>query len=474
MLRTLLFATAVLMPVLLCSGQDQRKRMDPDAWLSMDQVKAMLDWAGEKEGAFWLFVSSDAGRLNQPCGVESNWTLRNGDLRVVVGKDHVNRSRSHNLGFNLGTKSVVYNERVFSVGGRGFWNGHSKLIEFVEKSGEWEWVMTEQDGPECTMQMSSWFNPKTGKVFSIDEGKWGRSNEAGKGEVWCLDLSSLAWERTGRVNPKMELFVHGLGELIDLEDYFVWPGLHKSAIVKKENHETVFTTAWNDAEHKDALRQAKNEEQMMKLTTGNFFRVLSLDEQGQETVWLEWDVETAFAEAWELGDSSPWIVPSESTEPVMEVAENEDATAQIPIALWAVVLLIVAGVSFGIGRRGDTPSLATSSASGLNQPVADATGEKEITSFKGKSTSMEQVILTLISDLEEAGGRIMSTEEVNDFLQLGQDVSAESKRAKRAQFIRDVNRVYQMRYGKDMIVREKDLNDRRRTIYVIHPCSGTA
>ena len=87
---------------------------------------------------------------------------------------------------------------------------------------------------------------------------------------------------------------------------------------------------------------------------------------------------------------------------------------------------------------------------------------------------MEQVILTLISDLEEAGGRIMSTEEVNDFLQLGQDVSAESKRAKRAQFIRDVNRVYQMRYGNDMIVREKDLNDRRRTIYVIHPCSGTA
>ena len=68
----------------------------------------------------------------------------------------------------------------------------------------------------------------------------------------------------------------------------------------------------------------------------------------------------------------------------------------------------------------------------------------------------------------------MSTEELNEFLLLGQDVSSESKRAKRAQFIRDVNRVYQMRHGKDMIAREKDLNDRRRTIYVIHPYSGTA
>jgi len=63
---------------------------------------------------------------------------------------------------------------------------------------------------------------------------------------------------------------------------------------------------------------------------------------------------------------------------------------------------------------------------------------------------------------------------VNQFLDLGEEVSSESKRAQRAQFIRYVNRIYQMRHGKDMVVREKDLNDRRRTIYVIHSHSGTA
>ena len=90
---------------------------------------------------------------------------------------------------------------------------------------------------------------------------------------------------------------------------------------------------------------------------------------------------------------------------------------------------------------------------------------------------MEQsaaAILADIVELEQLGARIMATEEVNQFLDLGEEVSSESKRAKRAQFIRDVNRIYQMRHGKDMIVREKDLNDRRRTIYVIHPHSGTA
>ena len=60
---------------------------------------------------------------------------------------------------------------------------------------------------------------------------------------------------------------------------------------------------------------------------------------------------------------------------------------------------------------------------------------------------------------------------MNQFLDLGEEVSSESKRA---QFIRYVNRIYQMRHGKDMVVREKDLNDRRRTICVIHSHSGTA
>ena len=63
---------------------------------------------------------------------------------------------------------------------------------------------------------------------------------------------------------------------------------------------------------------------------------------------------------------------------------------------------------------------------------------------------------------------------MNQFLDLGEVVSSKSKRPQRAQCIRDINRIYQMRHGKDMVVREKDLNDRRRTIDVIHPHSGTA
>ena len=333
--------------------------------------------------------------------------------------------------------------------------------------------MTEERGPVCVISESSWFDSETGKVFSIDEGTWGRSNKTGSNEVWCLDLASPSWERAGRVNPKMDLFVHGRGKLIDLEDYFVWPGMHKSAIVRKRDFQTVFTTAWNFADLSDALRKATNDAVQMTLAAGSRFRVLSLNEEGHETVRLEWDVEAAFIKGWELGESSPWLVPLDTKDVANEFKAAEDAQANIPIVLWVIVVLMVAGISFAAGRKGVERGSMAFTAMRVAQEARVA-NPGEVVSPKGEGNSTAKIILTLISDLEEVGGRIMSTEELNDFLQLGQDVSSESKRAKRAQFIRDVNRVYQMRHGKEMIVREKDLNDRRRTIYVIHPCSGTA
>lgn len=447
--------------------------MDPDAWLSLTEVGGMLNWASGHDGAYTMQLWSPSGELRKPCGTGSNWLIRNGDLRVVLDSEHVNLSRSHNLGFNLGSKSMVHNGRLLSLGGRGFWDGHAKLIEFVEKSGEWEWVMTEGEGPECAIRVSSWFEPRTGQVFAIDEGDWGKTNDVGPNEVWRLDVDAQSWEHVGRVNPIMDLFVLGKGKLIDLEDYFVWPGIHKSAIVRKSDRQTVFTTSWNWSDRQEAINQAKAQAMRMTVAAGNRYRVLSLNDQGEETQWLDWDVAVAFEAAAKLGDAVPWIVPLDRSPQTAEEPLAEDAQANMPLALWAAVLLIVAGVSFGVGRRGGQ-SAAIPSTSNQGKHIVEVTSTMDVGPSKAEKNSAARAILSLISELEAAGGRIMSTEELNDFLELGQDVSSESKRAKRAQFIRDVNRVYQMRHGKEMIVREKDLNDRRRTIYVIHPCSGTA
>ena len=134
----------------------------------------------------------------------------------------------------------------------------------------------------------------------------------------------------------------------------------------------------------------------------------------------------------------------------------------------ALVIALVGAGAFFMGRRSlsaveleGEPEERTSTMSGSHAQVTESEGVAE-------------AIIARIAELEQLGPRILSTEEINQFLALGDDVSSESKRAKRAQFIRDVNRMYRMRHGSDMIVREKDLNDRRRTIYVIHPHLETA
>ena len=83
-------------------------------------------------------------------------------------------------------------------------------------------------------------------------------------------------------------------------------------------------------------------------------------------------------------------------------------------------------------------------------------------------------VLGEVATLESMGMLVLSSQELNVHLNMGENVSAESCRARRAQFIRDVNREYQARHGVDLIFRERDAIDRRRTNYVIRPHSSPA
>ena len=160
--------------------------MAPDAWLSLPGVEAMRDWAGEHSSSTSLTVMSQNGSFHAPLGLGPHLLVRHGDLRVVLDSSGANRSNSHNLGFNLAAKHLRFNQRLYSLGGRGFWNAHAKLVEFIEKTGEWELVMME-GGPHCTTVLGSCFDVDKGVVYAIEEGQWGRSAQE-QDVVWKLDL----------------------------------------------------------------------------------------------------------------------------------------------------------------------------------------------------------------------------------------------------------------------------------------------
>jgi len=43
-------------------------------------------------------------------------------------------------GYNIYSRKFIYNDKIYSFGGYGFWRFHGQLIWFVEKKGEWEIV----------------------------------------------------------------------------------------------------------------------------------------------------------------------------------------------------------------------------------------------------------------------------------------------------------------------------------------------
>lgn len=444
--------------------------MDPDVWLSLPGVETMREWAGEHASSTSLTVMSQVGVLHAPLGRGAQRLVRDGDLRVVLDSSGANRSISHNIGFNLAAKHLRFNQRLYSLGGRGFWNAHAKLVEFIEKTGEWEVVLMD-GGPHCTTVSGSCFDVEKGVVYAIEEGQWGRSAQE-QDIVWKLDLEALSWERLGVVNPRLQLYSRGVGDLHDLAEYAVWIGLHQTAIVRKRDGRALMTDRWNQGEFNLIRAQMKEADMSMLVVDGNRLQAFIRGEDGREVKILDWDAAETYAAEEAQSALLDWVLPFDQGADSVDSVATEDAgreKAQLPTMLWGLVLVVLVGAAFAAGKQS-----ASKDQVGVEAMRAQVGQPSE---RQGNGKEVEQsaaAILEDIVELERLGARIMSTEEVNQFLDLGEEVSSESKRAKRAQFIRDVNRVYQMRHGKDMIVREKDLNDRRRTIYVIHPRSGTA
>lgn len=472
-LRWFLTITGLTLSVGIALAQDESKRINPDDWLAQDLVRQMMVWADSHSEWSSGFVHSSAGRFLMPSGGKGQVFLRDGDLRVVADANGENKSVSHNLGFNLGANHFVYDGQIMSLGGRGFWNGHAKLVQFMERTGEWELVAMEK-GPECVTHASSWFNSSHGEVIAIDERRWGRSTTDDPDVAWKLDLNAKEWSLLGKVNPRMQLFMRSQGLFFDLKDYGIWMGGHQTAVVRKSDLQVVLSPEWDYTDYVAMEVEVENAPMWMTGSSGNRFQVWSMDSVGKDTALVDWDVERAFETTADENEPMAWVVPLGKKEKALltEVGSVNEKETSSGRARWVLALLLAGGLSYAAGRKsgvgrkrkgaGDEPNSENSYKS------AEANGGNP------ELPTAAESILAKIKQLEKDGEGVMATEELNRFLELGVGVSSESKRAKRAQFIRDVNRVYQMRHGKNMIVREKDRNDRRRTIYVIHPHSSNA
>lgn len=177
---------------------------------------------------------------------------------------------------------------------------------------------------------------------------------------------------------------------------------------------------------------------------------------------LALDLDSVF-QALELSGSVMALVTP--LRPTADMA-SEDSTligprSKMVSLVLALVLAMIAGF-FG-GKR---VSLKRETQPAEEARVPEGNGQQK--------SSLSQGHAKRIMELESLPERTLGTEELNAHIGIQEDSSSEAKRARRAQFIRDINQEYELRYGKSLISRDKDPNDRRRTVYVITPHSSSA
>lgn len=349
-----------------------------------------------------------------------------------------------------------------SLGGIGFWEQHAKLIEFSEATGEWELLST-NSGPGFVKASGCWLEPGGGAVVAVSHET---DAEPSGGQVWRLDLRNFKWERLGVLTEVFRAFHPGSNSAtLETEDFVCWVRNHQSVVVRKSDRSAVLSKAWLSQDLTRLRRAAEGVQ--VKVGQGNVIEWWEPAASGMPEKRASLDLANLFSEATlHMEATSLWG-------PILELAEepsksaNEGMGWRIP----ALLLALLAGIGGGwaFGRRRPVAMVIQNGAQRVGSASVALTSDTEPEAKPQPSQPASNMLSPVVLELEALGAAVLTSDELNAHLGLDGQVSSESRRARRAQFIRDVNREYQLKYGVDLIFREQDPNDRRRTQYIIRP-----
>lgn len=452
MLARCLWLGLILQIWLPASAQDASRRMDPDVWFARPEVQASFAILNGLDSCYAAQVRYEKVDLEMLSGSEGEFFNRTDDMRLILDSNGVSVGRSHNHGFNLGARHFMWDNRYFAVGGRGFWNAHSKLVEFVQSTGEWEWQPC-VDEPRHVMEWGTFFDGMGERIVALDPVDFGAESSGGPRLVYALDITEFQWAELGELNPVLDVyFKDRKAHAIDLKRFFIWAGLHKTVVLRKSDLKVILTSTFNRPMIKRVQEDLLESGSVLShSTTQGHYRVMvhSLDGR-QEQRALDWDVEGVFLANEE--EAFPFYVPLKGN------SLQESVEVEGPSDYWWVILLL-SGAAFWIGRRSKSKAEA--------EPISRSHSPNE-------PTMAEMGLSALVRKFLDSGLDKLDTDSLNRLLGLEIEQSQETKRARRAQAIRLVNQEYRMRYGVDLIHRVRDENDRRRTTYVIKRHSGSA
>lgn len=365
-----------------------------------------------------------------------SYMVSSGDMRWVslLGDSLVNLSVSEVVGFNGGALFFTHQDELYSLGGYGLWRKHFDLLRFDGGPTAWEFIALEGDMPEDRDKDNSklHFDAHQGKVWLLEDAAILSPHRYGQSglDVRELDLKTRQWRRLGEIDARVGLIERALS-------------LGSGLLAENGAGELL----WMDFKNMEVSvlpRQAEVLDTFLRwnLGPGRHTYVgesVAWHAKGGDTVqlnvpWMEF----------EKAAKIPLL--SEGGEEPMDGATGEALTLneRRPISWLPWLLFLAASVGF------------------LSMLRRKSSSQRQ-RHFNGGKEEFSGLTLQLIEGERDA----YETEEMDELLGIAHLSSPETLRSQRARLISRINTEFRVVHGKDLIVRKRSQDDRRRSLYCI-------
>ena len=322
-------------------------------------------------------------------------------------------------GANFGRHLFSWNNKIYQLGGYGYFTNHSNLIYFENISREWLFQPTKGQAP-------AFMNGKTflcnNSIYSFNHLKGGNYVEKDivDSSLYQLDLLKMTWKKY--VNFDKRLIMGG--DCFETNDFFWYRNQVYSAIITKKQLKYIII----DNEKVGCVACIKIKYQ---LNNNLFFSwpSSSLIDEGYCKISLDsiWNKYTNL----QLN-----LIPDENTDDSREQKQSNSA-------LWYLLIAVPFAIVFWV-RYKKTRAVNT------DDELVTEDAEVQI-------TNTENTYRTII----ELNKEILSMEELDIVLEINH-LTLESRKLRRYRYLTELNKMYP-----GFIVRTKDEVDKRKFLYII-------
>ena len=339
------------------------------------------------------------------------------DLYEIQGDSLLKKYHNYNRGYTCRSQSFTRNGTHYLLGGQGFWTLHMDLLSLNELNGSWELEITKKQPKDYfsffiyqnTLGVIALFGEFINNRYDLDE-----KNPNG----YFLDWETKEWKEIEVEIVGLDLnklLDKGLIHFIQTKDYAFWASTNNLQnigwnLIDKESGKIYYFSSRNvDMEIAPYLQVIGN--------------VLTYPAPNGQMMTL--DLDQVRAQSKEVGF----------------VKIKEESIFQSNILLYLFFLLLGSGL-VGLWVR------------------------KSLLKRKKVKPELSEN-LALLQKLLSYSGQCLSTEALDSLLGIDEKVNFDSRRMKRARLIKEINRRYLEQAGKELIVREKNSEDRRFIRYTI-------